>query len=401
MNTPTRPAVATRALAAGVWLTFVASIASSFAVRAVDGTHLWDPIVIPFTAFATVGWIVASRNPRAPVGWLFLAIGVLASLGVVTDAIVGLALHRGWSCTGIVMLSAWVQMWFWYPLLVLSTAYTLLLFPSGLPSRRWRPVVWVLSAMLVAMVVTAALTPTVDFGKAKVHNPIGLGIDATNIESTPVFNVAGLVIGACLVAAVVSLGIRFRRSGGIERAQLKWFLLGAAGLGAFVIASLFSPSFNHSTANNVLAPIAMSLPPLACGFAITRYRLYDIDRIVSRTVSYALVTGVILAMYVGAVALTQRVLSFASSFAVAASTLAVAAAFQPMRRRIQTVVDRRFDRAAYDAGRTVDTFSARLRDQVDVDTVRGHLLSTVSAAVSPTVTSLWVAPRPVQEKAPA
>jgi len=373
------------------WLFYAAGMTATLALRAAAHVGVWQAFFIPFTAFATVGWLIAVRRPGAPLGWLFLGIGVVTSAGVLTDGVVQLALHRGWAAHGIVTFSAWLQMWYWYPLLVMSTAYTLLLFPNGLPSRRWRPVMWLLTLGLVTMVVTAALAPTLDFGKAKIPNPIGISSNWKDVEKSPPFNVAGMVLVVCLFASVVSLGIRFRRSRGLERAQLKWFFLGAAVLGAFVITSLLWPSFNNSRANDALAPLVMTAMPVACGLAILRYRLYDIDRIVSRAVSYLVVTGAIVGCYVGMVALVESVLGFSSSVTVAASTLAAAAAFQPLRRRVQQTADRRFDRAAYDARRTVEVFSNRLRDQVDVDAVRAELLATVSTAVAPTSASLWVA----------
>jgi hypothetical protein len=281
-------------------------------------------------------------------------------------------------------------MWYWYPLLVLSAPYTLLLFPSGLPSRRWRPVLWLLTAALAMMTVSAALMPNIDWGKKHVHNPIGLPVHVKDIEKTPLFGVAGVLLIVCVVASVASLAVRFRRSHGIERAQLKWFFLGSTLLGVNVVGSMVSTSFNHSAVSSVLTPFALSAMPFACGLAVLRYRLYDIDRVVSRTVSYAIVTGAIVGLYVGAVALADGVLGFSSNVAVAASTLAAAAAFQPLRRRVQHAVDRRFDRAAYDARRVADAFSLRLRNAVDVDRVTGDLLSTVATAVAPANASVWL-----------
>jgi FtsH-binding integral membrane protein len=388
-----RPRPVVVVLATAMWAFYVVGVAATLVVRADAHAGVWQAFIIPFTAFATVGWLIAVRRPEAPLGWLFLGIGVLTSAGVVTDAVVQMALDRGWTAHGVVLFSAWVQMWYWYPLLGMSTAYTLLLFPNGLPSRRWRPVLWLLTLGLAAMVVTAAIAPTIDFGKAKIPNPIGVASDWKDVENSPVFNVAGLVLMGCLLASVVSLGVRFRRARGLERAQLKWFFLGAAVLGVFVISALVSPTFNNSKADQVMAPFVFTAVPVACGFAILRYRLYDIDRIVSRAVSYLVVTGVIVAFYVGVIAGVESVLGFSSSIAVAASTLAAAAAFQPLRRRVQRRVDRRFDRAAYDARRTVDAFAARLRDQVDVDAVRSDLLATVASAVAPAAESLWVATR--------
>jgi len=157
-----------------------------------------------------------------------------------------------------------------------------------------------------------------------------------------------------------------------------------------MVASLLSKSFNNSWVNDALAPFAFMATPVSCGFAILRYRLYDIDSIVSRAVSYLVVTGVVVGFYVGVVALVETVLGFSSSIAVAASTLGAAAAFQPVRRRVQRAVDHRFDRAAYDARRTVERFSAAMRDKADVDAVRDDLLTTVTFAVAPASASVWV-----------
>ena len=390
--TAARPRRVVLVLATAMWAFYMVGMVAALGLRASQHADVWQAFAIPFTAFATVGWLIAVRRPEAPLGWLFLGIGALTSIGVVTDGVAQLGLHRGWAAHGIVLLSAWVQMWYWYPLLGMSTAYTLLLFPNGLPSRRWRPVLWVLSLALASMVVTAAIAPTLDYGKQRVPNPIGVASDWKDVENSPVFNVAGLVLMACLAASVVSLGIRFRRSRGLERAQLKWFFLGAAVLGIFVITSLVSPTFNNSKADDLLAPFVFTAMPVACGLAILRYRLYDIDRVVSRTVTYVSVTGVIVAFYVGVVALVETVLGFSSSVAVAASTLVAAAAFQPLRRRVQRGVDRRFDRAAYDARRTVERFATAMRDKADVDAVRDDLVTTVTLAIAPASASVWVMP---------
>ncbi len=379
-----------RTLATAALLFYVVGMVAGFAFRAVGHESLRQGFVVPFTAYAVVGWVIASRRPRTALGWLFLGIGILTVLGVVTDAVIAMALQRGWQCRGIVMVSAWIQLWFWYPTLLMSTAYTMLLFPNGLPSRRWRPVVVVLTVTTLAMVVMAALAPEVDFGKAKVPNPIGIHSGIKDVEQTPVFTVAGIIIVACLVSSVVSLGLRFRRSTGVQRAQLKWFFLGASCLGVVIALSMVSKSFNNSTADDFLVPVAMTALPLSCGLAVLRYRLYDIDRVVSRTVSYVVVTGLVVGVYIGVVALIESVLGFSSSIGVAASTLAAAAAFQPIRRRVQRVIDRRFDRAAYDARRTVEVFAQRLRDQVDVDAVTHDLLDTVATAVVPAQASLWL-----------
>jgi multisubunit Na+/H+ antiporter MnhB subunit len=205
-------------------------------------------------------------------------------------------------------------------------------------------------------------------------------------------NVGGTAALVVATSGVIALVLRFRRSTGDEHQQVKWIV--AAGVTAVVavVANNLAQTWLHipTQVGSVVWGLAVAAVPVATTAAILRYRLYDIDRVVSRSVTYALVTGVIVAFYVGVVALVETGLGFSSSVAVAASTLAAAAAFQPLRRRVQRGVDRRFDRAAYDARRTVDRFSSRLRDEVDVDTVRDDLLSTVSDAIAPTSVSVWL-----------
>lgn len=379
-----------RAVASVVFVFYVVGVIATLVLRAEAHERVWQALAVPFTAFAVVGWVVGTRRPRAPLGWIFLAIAFLTAVGILSDAVVTLAVRNGWAGHGVVMFAAWIQLWYWYPLVTLATGYTMLVFPNGLPSRRWRPVLIVLTVSVAVITVTAALSPSVDFGKTTLPNPIGLHSSAKDIEKTTLFGVLSALMAACIVASIVSLGFRFRRSRGVERAQMKWFFFGAGCLGLVFGTSLFVPAFNNSAADDVLFPVALTCLPVACGLAIMRYRLYDIDRMVSRTVSYVLVTAVVVGVYVGAVALIESGLGFSSSVAVAASTLAAAAAFQPLRIRVQRLVDRRFDRAAYDARRTVEAFSNRLRDEVDVEAVRQDLLSTVTASVSPVTISIWV-----------
>jgi hypothetical protein len=205
-------------------------------------------------------------------------------------------------------------------------------------------------------------------------------------------NVGGGVALIVALAGVAALAVRYRRSAGDERQQMKWIVAaGIAGLALILVAALGSAVVAApQQVGSIVWAGAGSAVPAATTAAILRYRLYDIDRVVSRTVSYAIVTGAIVGLYVGAVALADRVLGFSSNVAVAASTLAAAAAFQPLRRRVQHAVDRRFDRAAYDARRVADAFSLRLRNAVDVDRVTGDLLSTVATAVAPANASVWL-----------
>lgn len=380
-------------LATGALVVYVGGAIATVALNVVGHEGIWEGgEMVPFTTFAVVGWIVAVRRPAVPLGWLFIGIGLLAVFGGTNQAIEQAAVARHWSYHGVVMFAGWVQLWFWYPLVTLGSAYTMLLYPNGLLTRRWRPLLAVLTVAISTVTIVAALSPEVQFGRTWVPNPIGLRGLPRDVEESTLFSVMGVLLVGCLVASVFSLGLRYRRFRGAERAQLKWFFFGASLLGLTIGGSIISQSFNNSAAESVLFPTALTCIPLTCGLAVLRYRLYDIDRVVSRTVTYLLVTGLLIGAYVGCVALTTSVLSFGSSLGVAASTLAAAALFQPVRRRVQSVVDRRFNRARYDAVRTVETFASRLRDEVQVAAVRDDLLAVAADAIEPAHLSLWVAP---------
>jgi hypothetical protein len=279
-----------------------------------------------------------------------------------------------------------VTSWIWAPaisVLVLVLIY----FPTGqLPSRRWRWLPWVAVSVTSLIVVTTAVDLWPQRGAAL------LGPNADLVRATFSAHVIGVLwpfIPICAIAAMASVVVRYRRAAGLERQQLRWLVLaGAVSAPMIVVGELLAPSSPFYTAAQLLNSPAWCA--IAIAIAILRYRLYDLDRIVSRTVSYAVVTGVVVGVYVGAVALTETVLGFSSSVAVAASTLAAAALFQPIRRRVQRLIDRRFNRRAYDAARIVETFSTRLREEVDVDTVRLLLLNTVDDAVAPATASLWL-----------
>ena len=382
--------LAIRVVATTMWLIYVLGLAGSTVLDGLARKQALSSLAIPLTAFATVGWVLAIRRPRNPLGWLFLSIGTLTGLGVSSQAYIDLAVHRGWPAHGLVIVCAWFQLWYWYPLVFIATGYTTLLFPSGLPSPRWRPVLALMTVSLASVAVGAALSPDVQVGRRNLPNPIGVAVKSKDIENTLGFHIATMVMAGCLIASVFSLAVRFRRSRGNERAQLKWFLLGALLLVLTFTVSAAWPAYNHSAFNDTVFALTLAFLPLSCALAILRYRLYDIDRIVSRTVSYLVVTGLVVGVYLCMVALIDTVLGFSGSFGVAASTLAAAAAFQPLRTRVQRVVDRRFDRAAYDLRRTVDEFSARLRDEVDVDTISSDLLRTAASAVAPARASLWL-----------
>jgi MFS family permease len=279
------------------------------------------------------------------------------------------------------------------------SVFVVLLFPTGhLPSRRWRPVAWLAGAGLGGWAVGNAFAPTIITASPQMRNPFGVAGPAGQI-----FQVLALGGGALLAAAglgaALSLTLRYRHAHTAERAQLKWLVYsGAVVLAALLISTgpviwILGPGTATTNVQNAMTSGAVALVPVAIGIAVMRYRLYDIDRVVSRTVAYAIVTGLLLGVYAGLVLLATGVLRFHASVAVAVATLAAAAMFNPVRRRVQHRVDRRFNRTRYDADETLAAFAARLKDAVDLDTVRLELASAVHQALEPTQLSVWTSER--------
>jgi hypothetical protein len=267
--------------------------------------------------------------------------------------------------------------------------FVALLFPTGhLPSRRWRPVAWAAGAGMAGWALGSTFAPTILSYSPSIRNPAGLTGPAGNI-----FKIIGLggelLIPATGLAAVLSLAFRYRRAGTAERAQLKWLVYA----GALVVTAALAGAPAANNLQNALLSGSLALVPVAIGIAVLRYRLYDIDRIISRTLAYAIITGLLVGIYAGLVLLTTEVFRVHTPVAVAAATLAAAALFNPVRRRVQKAVDRRFNRARYDADQTVAAFAARLKDAVDLDAVQDDLASVVTTALEPGHVSVWMSER--------
>ena len=332
---------------------------------------------------AVVGTLIASRHPGNPIGWMLCCLALWGATAELGQAYGYVAAERG---LGGGVAGEWLISWSW---IVDVTAWVavVLLFPDGrLPGRRWRLAIWVSLAGAGLLFVGQALDAgqAVDYSSGR--NPLGL--DSPVVEAAEPVGAALLVAG--LVAAVASSVLRYRGARGVERQQLKWFA--SAGLLLALVAALAAAFWYRTVVVQVLYGVALNAMPLAIGAAILCYRLYDIDRIISRTVAYGLLTVVLGLGYAGVVLGLGRLLPDSSSLVVAAATLAVAAVFQPLRRRIQAAVDRRFNRRRYDAARTIQAFSGRLREEVDLDTLTAELLAVVNQTMQPDRTTLWLRP---------
>jgi hypothetical protein len=340
--------------------------------------------------FPTVGALVATRQPGNAVGWIFCAIGLSggASIFFSEYGIYALVTRPGSLPAGVI--SAWIGTWVWLPSVTLTITFLLLLFPHGrLLSPRWRPVAWLAAAVTAAGILLIALAPwdLLDPG-VPAQNPFGIeGLREVGL-AVPV-PILALGIPTMLLS-VVSLVIRFRRSRGEERQQLKWFVYA----GVLIAAVLLIPRSDASDAVSLLEIAAFPLLPVAAGIAIFKYRLYDIDTIINRTLVYGALTATLVLVYLGSVVGLQYAFrGFAggnSQLAVVASTLFIAALFNPLRRRLQGFIDRLFYRNKYDARETLETFNARLRDETDLDALGGDLVGVVRDTVRPAHVALWL-----------
>ncbi len=345
--------------------------------------------VVAVVSAVTVGALLASRRPAHPVGWLLLALGLsVAVSGVATGyASYGLLARPGTlPAADYAAIDNGVSVLVW----AACIGFVLLLTPTGsLPSPRWRWWARIAAAAPLVALVSSALLP-LDPPYRSVANP--LAVPALAGPLRVVNAVTWGVTGLAILVAAWSLVVRFRRARGVERLQLRWLAL-AAGLAVVMVLALVALA---ATGNEVLlgwvSAVCVALLPLATGAAILRYRLYDLDRIVSRTLAYGVLTVLLGGGYVGVVLGLGQLLGQDRSLAVAGATLALAALFQPARRRVQGLVDRRFDRRRYDAARTIAAFSARLRQQVDLDTLSAELLAVVKQTMQPTSVSLWLRP---------
>lgn len=345
-----------------------------------DARLVWAVLSIPAPV---IGALISSRRRDNPYGWVWLVMGLGLALQLYMSEYVFLSLHRPGvpfvGVAGILSGVGWATAYFSLPLV-------LLLYPTGHPpSGRW-------NVLLRGILLTAAtaigfgvFSPTE--GVSPVRNPIqATGVLGGAVET--VVAVSTILVLGSTVPAAVSLVARYRSAGPTERAQLKWFLFAAV---VFVVSLIVDFFWELEGVGEALKEgLVMALLPVAVAVAILRHRLYDIDRIVSRTVSYAVVTALLVGIYVMGVFLLQRVVPASSDLAVAASTLAAAAAFNPIRRRVQSAVDRRFNRARYDAVRTVEQFSERVRIAADATDLTAELQRVAASVMEPAHLSVWL-----------
>jgi hypothetical protein len=354
-------------------------------------------LLLAMVSAATVGALLASRRPRHPVGWLLLGLGLslMATGAAVGYASYGLLAGPAPLPGARFMALAGTEQWILWPVII---GFVLLLTPTGsLPSPRWRwwaratavaPVIYLLATVVVPLPLEAPFQSVV--------SPLAVPALAGGPLRGPLLAVRWLALilaQLALLAGAGSLVVRFRRARGIERLQLRWVAL-AAALAAVAAAVVVAGTVTGIEALWLWATAGyVAVLPLAVGAAILRYRLYDLDRIVNRTVVYGLLSVLLGLGYAGAALALGQLVGGNDSLAVAGATLAVAAGFQPARRRVQRLVDRRFNRRRYDAARTIQGFSARLREEVDLDTLTGELLAVVDQTMQPTRVSLWLRPR--------
>jgi hypothetical protein len=369
---------------------------------------------VPYLAFPIIGALVASRRPENPIGWICLASGLLFMLLAVTDSYSIYGTASPGSVPFPVAVGTIGNQWLWVSTVGLLGIFLILLFPDGkLPSKRWRPLVWLSGVMIVLLSITEGLAPGPLENQGGVRNPFGL-------EELPwLVTVSYIVLPLlplCILASAVSMVLRFRRSRGEVRQQIKWFtfVVFFAGLMYFivmisqVVLALGSDDNLPQTPLWVellfsLAALGFAAVPISIGFAVLKYRLYDIDVVINLTLVYGSLTAALVAIYLGGVATTQAILRALTDqteqpqLAIVVSTLVIAALFNPLRRRIQSFIDRRFYRRKYDARKTLEAFSARLRDETDLETLNNELAGVIRETMQPAHVSLWLRPDRTQK----
>ena len=342
-----------------------------------------------YLGFAAIGLVLTLRRPANPIGWLYAASGLAWSVSVPGEVWVGQLVRSGHPLPLAAQVNAAVGEPLWAPAIALGVTLPLLLLPDGrLRSPRWRIVV-IASAAGAVLSMAAALEPG-QLVSTPIANPFGLA-GTPGVAAGILAEIGGWLHVASLAAALLCLVLRFRSSRGVERQQLRWVAAGATAAVLGLLLGAFTP---QRTVISSFSYAMVLCIPTGVAVAVLRYRLWDLDRLVSRTVTYAAVTGLLILPYLLILPAVTRLAGDAGGLAVAAATLTAVALFAPLRRRVQDLVARRFNRRRYDAARTVEAFALRLRDQVDLDALQAELLAVVDQTVQPTTASLWLRPTP-------
>jgi hypothetical protein len=352
---------------------------------------------VGFGAFAMVGSLLVAKRPTNLIGWIMATVALTVAISRAGGTYAAYLIVTRGQPDVLAVFGAWIGSWYWWLVIVPAVIYLPLLFPDGrLPSRRWLPVAVLPGIAALSLVTLGALKDTlvldagVEDTRYRIDNPIGIeGLGF--VEDLPIFGMLNVLLLVGVVGASASVVVRFRRSRGVERQQMKWFVYAAALL-------LLAPAVNPlpDVVNGVWFALVLIATSTAIGIAVLRYRLYDIDILINRTLVYGSLTAMLVLVYVGGVVSLQyafRALTGQESqIAIVASTLAIAALFNPLRRRVQTFVDRRFYRRKYDARKTLEAFSAKLRQETDLDALNDELVSVVQETMQPAHVSLWLRP---------
>ena len=352
-------------------------------------------LVVGFGAFAAVGALVVVKRPNNPIGWILAAVALMVAVFPAADSYAAYVMSTRGRPDVLALLGAWAQSWYWYLLISLVLIYLPMLFPDGrLLSRRWLWVAVPPGIATLATVVLGGLTDTlsgqnVDY---RIENPIGIE-GLAPVEELPIFGALGVLLGVGVLGAIDSVAVRYRRSRGMERQQMKWFLYPAAFLCLFFVID-----YLPGIAGGLVFGVIVVGQPVAIGIAVLRYRLYEIDIIINRTLVYGSLTVLLVAVYFAGVSTAQALFRALTGqeqqpqLAIVVSTLAIAALFNPLRRRIQAFIDKRFYRRKYDAAKTLEEFSARLRDETDMEALGAELVGVVRETMQPAHVSLWLRP---------
>jgi hypothetical protein len=354
-------------------------------------------LLTQMVSFSVVGALIASHRPENPIGWLFLAAALFYGIEIAGEEYAIYALFTNPDSLPLGAELAWLTEWIWAPGFGIILVFLPLLFPDGhLPSRRWRGVGWLggLSIGLICVLTSIVLWPERGPALLQLEGFAGEVEEWRSAVSDWVLKLGGPMLLVAGLGAVISLLVRFRRARGDERQQIKWFASAAALTLAWIIVA-------EEQSGEIVALwglLVIASIPVATGMAILRYRLYDIDRIINRTLVYGVLTGILALVYFGGVATSEAIFRALTGqeqqpqIAVVVSTLVIAALFTPLRRRIQRFIDRRFYRRKYDARKTLEDFSAQLRDETDLEALSNDLLGVVRDTMQPAHVSLWLGP---------